>query len=517
MKTRMSARPVAVILAAALAFAGAAFHGAAWAGKDNDTLVVAFQRPIRNVDRLYSTPRESLIVAQLTDDGLFYVDPETLEYKPLVAESHSFPDDKTLVVKLREGVKFHDGSPLTADDVVYTLEWMLNPTSETRQGAKIRRWLENVEKVDERTVRLKMKFAYPLALRDLAVSVQLRKRGSYGGEESKREQSFAVNGVGPYRVADFKPGKKVELERFEDYYEGGPKGRGAIQRIVIRTIPDIGTQQAELIAGGVNFLYNIPTDVAENIGLMGDRARRLVGPDMRIGFLAMDAGGVAAEDGPFTRLAVRRAVNHAIDREGIVHNIVRGEARVIHSACHPAQFGCEQDVEKYGHDLGKARALLAKAGLADGFEFDLWAYREKNVAEAVAADLAKAGITAKLRYVKSSTLAKARRSREIEVYFGSWGSGGTADAAMIAGEHFALESDRNLSADDEISELMLAAERTADFAARKEAYSRAMKLIAERALWVPLYAYSLNYLISKDVDFTPPRDGLPRLHMVRWK
>lgn len=101
-------------------FTVAVFASPAAAGKSDDTLVVAFQRSVDNLDRLYTIRREMLILAQLTDDGLFYVDPETLEYVPLAAKSYKFIDDMTLDVTVRDGVTFHDGSPLTADDVVYT-------------------------------------------------------------------------------------------------------------------------------------------------------------------------------------------------------------------------------------------------------------------------------------------------------------------------------------------------------------------------------------------------------------
>jgi peptide/nickel transport system substrate-binding protein len=167
--------------------------------------------------------------------------------------------------------------------------------------------------------------------------------------------------------------------------------------------------------------------------------------------------------------------------------------------------------------LKKARALLEKAGYPDGFSFDLWAYRQRKVAEAIMADLAKVGITARLRYVKTGTLGRARASREVESYFASWASGGTADTSMIVGPHWVLDSSRNLSGDAAVSETVLAAERTLDPEKRKAAFKTALTRIAEQAYWAPLYAGTLHYLVGADVDFTPPRDGLPRLFLTKWK
>src|SRR6185437_1108093 len=115
------AAALAVLAAVPLAIARPAA-----AAKSDDTLVVALQRGITSVDYLYTTKREYIILSLLTDDGLTEVDPDTLEVRPLAAKSWKRVDDKTIDVTIRDDVKFHDGSPLTADDVVYTYEWVLD-------------------------------------------------------------------------------------------------------------------------------------------------------------------------------------------------------------------------------------------------------------------------------------------------------------------------------------------------------------------------------------------------------
>jgi peptide/nickel transport system substrate-binding protein len=204
--------------------------------------------------------------------------------------------------------------------------------------------------------------------------------------------------------------------------------------MVFRIIPDEGTQQAELLSGGVDFLFAVGSDIAENVG-MAPNVDHLVGPDMRVAYITMDAAGYTGKDNPFTRLEVRRAFNHAIDRETIVRELVRGSGKVVHTACNPVQFGCVQDVRRYDYNPEKARQLLAEAGYPDGFSFDLWAYRDKPVAEAIVGDLQEIGIDARLKFVKLSVFAKARNSREMSAFFASYGGGGTADASAIAGVH----------------------------------------------------------------------------------
>jgi peptide/nickel transport system substrate-binding protein len=136
-----------------------------------------------------------------------------------------------------------------------------------------------------------LKKTYPLALRDMARRIRIRKNGIYGttGNYNKQAQTTALVGLGPYKVKSFNPGKDVILERFDGYFNG-PKGKPAISKIKIRSIPDLGTQQAELMTGNIDWMYNVPMDIARNMGNTG-KAVHIEGPSMRIGFLILDAGG----------------------------------------------------------------------------------------------------------------------------------------------------------------------------------------------------------------------------------
>lgn len=494
--------------------------GEAFAGKSDDTLVAAFRRGVKTLDYHRATAREAIILSRLTDDGLVHLDPETSKYVPLAAKSYKFVDDTTIDFEIRPGIYFHYGGMLTADDVIYSYNWVLNRKSRTSRRRLISQWLAGVSKVGPATVRFKMKYPYPLALRDIEIGVPLRKKGVYhraDGTMRRNAQRQRLNGIGPYRVIGFERNKRAVLERFDNYYKDSPKGRPAIKRIVVRVIPDWVTQQGELVDGDIDWIYDVPTDIARAVSAMG-RGRHLTGDSMRIGFISMDAGNVTRKaNNPFARLQVRRAMIHAIDREAIVKTIVKGRAQVIHSACHPAQFGCTQDVARYEYDPEKAKKLIIAAGYPNGFGFDFWVYREKVAARRIIADLAKVGIRARPNYVRAGRLAGARRRHEVEAYFGSWGAGGTADVAAIATRHWSLKSDRNLSADEEVETLMLGAQRTLEPERRKEMYGKALRRIADRAYWVPLYSFSLNYLISNDLDFPVPKDGLPRLYRASWK
>src|SRR3546814_11090605 len=117
----------------------------------------------------------------------------------------------------------------------------------------------------------------------------------------------------------------------------------------------------------------------------------------------MDAAGRGG-DHPFTKLKVRRAVAHAIDREAIAKNLVGGVSKVVHAPCYPSQVGCTQDVPKYEYDPEKAKALLAEAGYPDGFETDLYAYRDRQYTEAAMGYLQAVGIRTNLKYLQYQEL-----------------------------------------------------------------------------------------------------------------
>ncbi|WP_417723789.1 ABC transporter substrate-binding protein [Salipiger sp.] len=498
-------------MASAVALTAAA--GPLFAGKSDDTLRVAMAEEILNLDYNYTTKREYIILAQLTDATLFDIDSATSEIRPSVATGYTFVDDTTLDVTLRDDVTFHDGSALTAEDVAYTYNWINGPESESNASGVVERWLDTAEVIDPTTVRFHLKSVYPLVLRDMGARIMLRKAGTYdaGGTVDRDAMASHLIGTGPYRVVSFEPGTELVLERYDGYFGTAP----AIRNIVVRNIPDIGTQQAELMSGGVDWLFKVPLDLAESLG-QTPMAEHLSGPDLRVGFIVLDAAGMTDADGPLTNVLVRRAINHALNTPEMAKYLIGGSAEAIHTACHPAQFGCDQDAVAYPYDPDKARALLAEAGYPDGFPLELWAYRDKSAAEAVAADLEAVGIDVDLRYVKLESLNQARAKHEIPAYIGTWGSGGTADTAAIARIHFA-DSDRNFSGDDALKEMVLSAEQTNDPAERKAIYSDAIGHIADQAYWAPLFSYSANYLVSPDLNFPLDPDGLPRLQNSSWK
>ena len=485
----------------------------AWADKANDTLVFADTEEVATFDQYYNTDRIGIIVAHHIFDRLLWRDPETNEIEPMLAKAWKWVDDDTLEFELREGVTFHDGESFEAEDVVYTLQHAIDPESEIKAANNVA-WIDSVEAVDDMTVRIHTKGPFPAAPQYLAGPIPIYGKDYYSevGPEGMNKNPV---GSGPYTVAEIKPGNSVRFEANEDYWEGGPRGVPDIGTLVLRTIPDKNTQVAELMSGGVDWLWKVEPDQAEALKPHPDLTVEAA-PTMRVGSFPMDAAGRTGEDNPLTNKKVRQAIAHAINREGILTSLLGEGGEVIHSACYPSQFGCTQDVQTYEYDPERARELLAEAGYEDGFEVKFDAYRDRPLAEAIIGNLREVGIDANLNYGRYATIRDVVRAGDSAMNFMTWGSYSINDASAFTGNFFKGSSD-DTAQDEEVQKWLETADTTNDPDVRRENYDKALRKIAEEMYMLPLWSYPYIYAYTDELDFTPYPDEVPRFDLASWK
>src|SRR6266851_4724984 len=216
----------------------------AQAGKSNDTLNIALTRAVENYDQYFNTAREGIVFARQVWDTLIDRDPETGEYKPLLAKSFRWADPLTLDFELREGIVFHDGAKFDADDVVFTLNFVADPANKVLTQENVS-WIKSVEKTGPYAVRIHLKAPFPAALEYLAGPVVIYP-GAYYKQVGPKGMSDHPVGSGPYKVVAYEPGKRVVMERFKDYFKESPLGQPTIEKLEFRLIPDQNTQIAEL-------------------------------------------------------------------------------------------------------------------------------------------------------------------------------------------------------------------------------------------------------------------------------
>ena len=485
--------------------------GMAHADKSDDTLRAAFTKELESVDSYFNSAREGVVLQRAIWDGLIYADPQTGEYKGNLATEWSWIDDTTLELKLREGVKFHDGSDFTADDVVYTVDFVADESN----GAVTQRnvnWMDHAEKVDDYTVRIITKEPFPAALEYLSGPVSIYP-SDYYAEVGPSGMGLKPIGTGPYKVVSVDPGKHFVLEANKDYFDG-PKGKPQIGNIDVRTIPDVNTQIAELFSGQLDLIWQVPSDQAERMAQM-DGFNVSNESTMRVGYLAMDAAGRSGEDNPFTKLEVRQAVNHAINREELVNQLLQGKSIPIHTACFPSQFGCAQDVTEYEYDPEKARELLAEAGYPDGFTTEFYAYRDREYAEAITSYLNAIGIRTDFKMLQYSALRDLNMKGEVPISFQTWGSFSVNDASAMVSQYF-KHGELDDARDDQVLADLDIADSSTDPEVRKEHYRTALQRIADQAYWAPMFSYNTNYVTTDEVAYTPTADEVLRFHAMTW-
>src|SRR2546427_3597514 len=325
----------------------------------DDTLVYAIQSDMQNWDPPNSVLRESIILGYHVFDHLAARDLKTGKVGPSLATAWRNLDDTTWEVRLRPGVRFHDGTPFTARDVKASFDRVLDPERKlTARGSHVQ--IKSVEILDDHSVRFKTDGPYPLFVERLAALVmQSDKVIREKGHEWMQENPI---GTGPYKLVRWTKKQEHLLVRNDDYW--GPKP--AFKYVRIRIIPEQATQLAELISGGVDVIKAVPPDQMDVINKSG-AALTSTSPILRTAFLQLDQ---AARTGPnpFTDRRVRQAMNLAVDVDAIIKHVLNGLGDRTATTINPMAFGYDPTLKPYRQDVAAAKKLLADAGYPNGFE-----------------------------------------------------------------------------------------------------------------------------------------------------
>lgn len=488
-------------------------NGMAWAGPHDDTLRISLTRAPEMLDPYFNNIREGVILAHHVWDHLIERDPDSGQYLPSLAQSWRWIDERTLEFDLRDGIEFHNGEPFDADDVVYTLQFVSNPANRVITQGNVN-WIERVEKTGRLGVRITTRRPFPAALEYLAGPVVIFPDQYYAAAGPSGMSARPV-GTGPYRVTEQQPGRQVRLERNDRYFAQAPRTKPAIRRIDIRFLPDPNTQIAELLAGGLDWIWQVSPDQVQGIGAH-PRLTITSAETMRVAYLRVHRNAASPAPALGDR-RVRQAILHAIDRETLAQQLVGPGSRVLHAACFPTQFGCvSSGIPQYPYDPERARALLAEAGYPDGFDIDLFAYRDRVQTEAVIGYLRAAGIRANLRFMNYAALRELARSNRAPFEHQTWGSYSIQDVSAITSVFFNGGED-DVTHDVEVTAAIHEGDSSVDPQIRQAAYRRALHRIAEQAYWLPLYSLTAVYAHSRELDFKPWPDELPRFWQARWR
>lgn len=483
------------------------------ADKSDDTLRITWRDAIPDVDPYRNNLRTGLVVAHEAWDTLVYRDPHNFKIVPALATSWTQSDPMTLDFTLRDGVKFQNGDPFSADDVVYTIETILHDPKVSVPSNFA--FVAGVQKLGPLQVRVKLKNVFPAALQYFAMVLPIYPK-AYREKVGPEGYSQQPIGTGPYKITRVNGTSEIDLERFDDYYQGSPKGKPAIKYLKISEVLDETGEMTAFISGQTDWIWQYNPDQFANLHELPDKTALRAG-SMRIGYLQFDAAGRSGPDNPLTKQKVRQAIFHAIDREAMAHDLVQGNSHAINAPCYPSQFGCDQKAAvDYAYDPAKAKQLLQEAGYTNGFSTTLVSYLLPAWNAAMQNYLKAVGINADIQQLQVGAVVQKVVAGQTPINGGSWGSYSINDVSAILPFFFGGGPD-DYARDPEVEKLVAAGGSVITPSEREKDYAGAIHRITDEAYWLPLFTFVTYYAFSSDLNFEPFPDELPRFYLSSWK
>lgn len=435
-------------------------------------------------------------------EGLVTIDASG-QTQPALATSWTTSDDGvTLDVELRQGVTFHDGTPLTSAEVVWTFERLLDPDVRNPRRGPIAA-IESVEATGEHAVRFNLSEPAPYLVGALSMTTNVILPPSIVDVEGNSYENVThLVGTGPYRFVERALGENVVVERFDDYWGEVPH----YEQVVFQVVPEATTRQSLVLAGQVDLAILPPTSDIPALEA-NPRTEVVLGPSNRTIFIAINNNDPALDDP-----RVRQALNYAVDKEAIIQGILFGAAEPMDAPMADSLFGYEE-VGMYPYDPEKARELLAEAGIEEGeLELDFMAPTGRYVqdfpaAQAIANFLREVGIDTQVRtmdwptYV--GTMLEPPEENTTQLHLLGWAPSYMDSAQQMeqfqSGQHPPNGLATSFYENPEVDALIDEAARELDPERRASLYGEAGTQIWEDAPWIFLWVQSFPMVHSAEV------------------
>jgi peptide/nickel transport system substrate-binding protein len=463
-----------------------------------------------------------------------------LQLIPALATSRESTSPTTWMVKLREGVKFHNGNDFNADDVIFS--WKRTQTEGSDQKAR-GGMITEIKKIDDYTVELITAEPQPVLMQELSFIYMMDKEWS---EENKATEAANVkdandpgyatnhaNGTGPFKIAERKAGVKTVFERFDGYWDKNIATN--VTRAEFTPVKEAATRVAALISKQLDLVFPVPVQDWKRLE-DADGVRPLAGPEARTIFLGMDQGrdellhSSVKGKNPFKDIRVRQAFAHAINLEAIKKKIMRGAATPTGLMVAPQINGFNKELNTpYAYDPKKAKALLAEAGYGDGFTVTMDCpnnryVNDEKICQAVASMMARVGVKIDLlAQPKSKYFGKvlAQNGYDTSFYLLGW-TPGSIDSQNVYQNLLSCQNpDKKLGAFnlgnycnkrvDEITSLMGS---ETDQAKRQALIDEGFKIVQDEVGYLPLHQQPLSWGASNSVEVAQRADNILDLRSV---
>jgi peptide/nickel transport system substrate-binding protein len=456
--------------------------------EQSKTLVIAVMSSPTNLDVRVGADNVSGRMFDLIYSGLIKVTPN-FDYAPDVATKWETPDDKTIVFHLNPNAKFHNGLPVRASDVRWTYESMMVPsfTTSKRSGYAT---VDHIETPDEQTVIFKLKEANAGIFDNLSLGIVPK------GADTNVYRTKPI-GCGPYKVVEYRPDERLELEAFDQWHGGAPK----IKHVTVRIIPDATTRILEMRRGTVNFEVNaIPFENVAEFEKSPDFTV-VKSPGSVYQYLAFNM-----HDPALAKPLVRQAIAYAIDRDRIIRDIQRGYAQPTESMLAEGHWARASNLPTHPYDPVKAKQLLAQAGYPNGLSlvFKTSTDAEANSrAQVMQAMMKQAGFNVTIQSNEMSTFFADIGKGNFQMY--SLTRNGISDPDFYYVIFYSKNEppngqNRGYYANPRIDQLLIDGHSTFDRAKRKPIYEEVQKIVATDLPYLSLYMQSNVAIMRKGIE-----------------
>jgi peptide/nickel transport system substrate-binding protein len=397
-------------------------------------LTVGLSTPVTSLDPHFHNLSPNNSLGRHVFETLIQQDEKQSMLQPGLAQSWKALNDLEWEIKLRKGVKFHNGQEFTADDVIATFKRVPNVPNSPASFAFFVRPIVDIQTPDKYTLRLKTDKPHPLLPNDMVAVMIVPKSVAETAKTEDFNSGKAMIGTGPYRYAEYAAGDRVVLKRNDQYWGSKP----AWDNVRFRMIPSAPARVAALLAGDVQMIEGVPT--ADIANLKKDKRVSLSSAvSNRIIYLHMDSNreknspfvtttdGKPLEANPLRDPRVRQAISKMIDRDAIVSRIMETQAVAAGQFLPEQFFGTSKNLKVDKYDPQAAKKLLVDAGYPNGFGLTLHApnnryINDAAVAQAVAQYLSRGGIPTKLETMPSNVFFSRGSKLEFSFLLAGWGA-----------------------------------------------------------------------------------------------
>nr|WP_315472639.1 ABC transporter substrate-binding protein [uncultured Undibacterium sp.] len=451
---------------------------------------------------------------------------------PGLAMTWKLNDDNIWTFKLRPDVRFHDGTPFTADDVLFSLERVKKIKKSPSSYAIYTRSIKSVRALDALTVEIVTHGPAPMLLRDLAAIQMVSKQAVQGASTEDFNSGKALIGTGPFKFGELRRNERIELLRNKDYWGKKPQW----DKATILLLPNEAARTAALLSGRADVIETVPTQdirrISAHPGMTLFRS-----PSFRLMYLHLDSGRkhspfvrskneIPLASNPLHDVRVRRAISKLINRQAIVSRLMEGMGEASAQLVVSTSFGYVPDLLVEQVDVAEARRLLALAGYPNGFRLTIHSTtdhyaNDKQVAQAIAIMLSKAGIESTVESLPASVFFSRANKLEFSLLLAGWNS----DAGMVESAMKALlaryspdtgmgSANRGRYDNPEFDRALATALTTFDDDQRSQLLQHATRIAMEEVGIIPLYFQNNVWAARKGLQLEPRQDGRTYIHHI---